>query len=301
MISYAPLRPGPGFVPSHAVAYYAQRCITHPKIRRAIARLLAAGVRSRHATLATGHESDLRDLLGVLERDGIAMLPSLFSPSQLGDVAAFFMNQPVVAPKGNCVALDELPAGVAMASYGLPTVVACPWLMGAINRRDILRLASAYLGCKPTICAIGVRWSFPGSTVLDMTQAFHRDPDEWRFLKLFVYLTDVEGDTGPHVFVAGSHSTRTRVRGKAYSEEQVAARFGKQNVRTILGARGTTFLADTIGIHAGLPPQRAPRLLLQVQYSILPNFALEYRPVAGTSHEGLDRYVNRLILAQSGS
>ena len=94
-----------------------------------------------------------------------------------------------------------------------------------------------------------------------------------------------------------SGPTGGRLRGKAYSEEQVVARYGKQNVRTILGARGTTFVADTIGIHAGLPPQRAPRLLLQVQYSILPNFALQYRPVANAGHGGLDRYVNRLILA----
>ncbi len=72
-------------------------------------------------------------------------------------------------------------------------------------------------------------------------------------------------------------------------------------MRTILGARGTTFVADTSGIHAGMPPQRAPRLLLQAQYSILPNFALHYRPVADPSHQGLDSYVNRLILTRTGS
>lgn len=237
----------------------------------------------------------------MLERDGIAMLPNLFSPSELADVVGFFMRQPVVAQKGSCVALDGLPAETTMAAYELATIVACPWLMSAINRTDILRLASAYLDCKPTISAIGVRWSFPGSNAPDMTQAFHRDPDEWRFLKLFVYLTDVDGETGPHLFVAGSHNTKGRLRGKAYSEEHVEALFGKQNVRAILGARGTTFVADTIGIHAGVPPQRAPRLLLQVQYSILPNFGLQYRPVADSSHRELDPYVNRLILARTGN
>lgn len=227
------------------------------------------------------------------------MLPRLFSSAELEDVVGFFMNQPVLVPEGSCAALDRLPAEAGMAAYELATVVACPWLMAAINCVSILRLASAYLGCMPTICAVGVRWSFPGSEALNMTQAFHRDPDEWRFLKLFVYLTDVDSETGPHIYVAGSHNTRSPLRGKAYSEEQVEAQFGKQNMRTILGARGTTFVADTIGIHAGIPPQRAPRLLLQAQYSILPNFALHYRPVADPIHYGLDPYVNRLILTST--
>jgi hypothetical protein len=296
MIPYARLRPGRGFVPGRAAAYYAQRFVTHPTVRRCVAGVLAAGVRSRHATLATRREPDLQETLVSLERDGITVLPNLFSTSELADVVGFFLNQQIAAPGGGRVAHDGLPAGTTMAAYDLGTVVACPWLMTAINRADVLRLASAYLGCKPTLCAVGVRWSFPGPKSADV-QAFHRDPDDWRFLKLFVYLSDVDGESGPHIYVAGSHNTRGPWRAKTYTQEHVEARFGKQNVRAILGARGTTFVADTSGIHAGIPPQRAPRLLLQAQYSILPNFALNYRPVADPGHHRLDSYVNRLILA----
>lgn len=300
VIPYAQMRFGRGFVPGHAAAYFAQRCVTLPTVRRCVASVLAAGVRSRHATLATRREPDLQDALGDLERDGIAMLPNLFSTSELADVVGFFLSQSVAAPGGGCVARDGQPAGATMAAYHLATVVACPWLMAAINRADMLRLASAFLGCKPTLCSLGVRWSFPGSKSPDATQAFHRDPDDWRFFKLFVYLTDVvDGESGPHVFVAGSHNTRRPLRAKTYGQEQLEARFGKQNMRAIFGARGTTFIADTSGIHAGIPPQRAPRLLLQAQISILPNVALDYRPVADPSHSCLDSYVNRLILAST--
>lgn len=301
MISYAQLRPGPGFVPSRAAAYYAQRCAIYPTFRRRIAGLLAAAVRSRHATLATGREPDLQDALGKLEQDGIAMLPDLFSPSELSDIVDFFMNQEVMTPEGGCVARDGLPAQTAMAAYQLDTIVSCSTLMAAINRADILRLASAYVGCKPTISAIGVRWSLPGVKSLDSTQMFHRDPDDWRFLKVFVYLTDVDPEGGPHIYVAGSHNTPGSMRGMSYSGKQVEARFGAQNMRTILGERGTTFVADTIGIHAGMPPKRAPRLLLQVQYSILPNYALRYTPVVSTGYRQLDSYVNRLILAPASN
>ena len=170
-------------------------------------------------TLVSRREPDLQDAVNVLERDGIALLPDLLSPSELANVVEFFQHQPVMVQKGRSVSLERLPAGTAMAAYELPTVVACPWLMSALNRPAILRLASAYVGCKPTISAVGVRWSFPGATAPEMTQAFHRDPDDWRFLKLFVYLTDVDDGTGPHVYVSGSHKTSGRLRGDAYSKE----------------------------------------------------------------------------------
>jgi hypothetical protein len=218
----------------------------------------------------------------------------------LDDVVAFFLNEEVAVPGGGCVPGDARSAGLTMASYDLATVTACPWLMAAINRADILRLASAFLGCTPTLCSVGVRWSFPDPKSPDVTQGFHRDPDDWRFLKVFVYLTDVDAESGPHVYVAGSHKTRISWRARTYPQEQLEARFGKQSMRAVLGAPGTTFVADTSGIHAGIPPQRAPRLLLQAQYSILPNFALYYRPVAGRDHQRLDSYVNRLILASTG-
>jgi hypothetical protein len=250
--------------------------------------------------LASRREPDLLGALGDLERDGIAMLPNLFSASELDDVVAFFLDEQVTVPGGGRVSPDARPAELTMAAYDLATVTACPWLMAAINRADILRLASAFLGCTPTLCSVGVRWSFPGPKSTDVTQAFHRDPDDWRFLKLFVYLTDVDGESGPHVYIVGSHRTGTDWRARTYAQEQLEARFGKQSVRTVLGARGTTFVADTSGIHAGMPPQRLPRLLLQAQYSILPNFALHYRPVAAPDHHRLDSYVNRLILAPTG-
>src|ERR1700748_107568 len=145
------------------------------------------------------------------------MLPNLFRGARLADVGDFFLSQSVAAPGGGRVARDGQPAGATMAAYQLATVVACPWLMAALNRADILRLASAFLGCKPTLCSLGVRWSFPGSKSPDATQAVHRDPDDLRFFKLFVYLTDVvDGESGPHVFVAGSHNTRRPLRAKTY-------------------------------------------------------------------------------------
>ena len=155
MIPYAQLRFGRGFVPGHAASYFVQRCVTHPTVRRCVASVLAAGVRSRHATLATRREPDLQDALGSLERDGIAMLPNLFSTAELADVVGFFLSQPVAAPGGGCVAFSHccsLPMAddcdqscrYPSACFGVPRLQAdslqrwyalvIPWLK--IARRD---------------------------------------------------------------------------------------------------------------------------------------------------------------------
>jgi hypothetical protein len=72
-------------------------------------------------------------------------------------------------------------------------------------------------------------------------------------------------------------------------------RYSGDDIHTIVGGRGTAFVADTYGIHAGMVPTTTPRLILQAQYSLLPNFATAYAPVANTTL-AVDRYINRLLL-----
>ena len=149
-----------------------------------------------------------------------------------------------------------------MASYPLATVLHCPHVLALANDPAVLRIATAYLGCKPTLSSVGLRWSFPGTGEAEDIQCFHRDPDDWRFLKLFVYLTDVDAGSGPHVFVAGSHRTAGRLRERLYTTEEIERRHGRESVRAIAGPCGTSFFADTYGIHRGAVPTTRPRLIL---------------------------------------
>jgi hypothetical protein len=128
-------------------------------------------------------------------------------------------------------------------------------------------------------------------------QCFHRDPDDWRFFKLFVYLTDVDDHSGPHEFIAGSHRSSGRIFSKPYTEEEVERVYGQKRIIKIVGPKGTTFVADTWGVHRGQVPTTQPRLLLQVQYSILPILKYNYRPVPIPNAELFDRYTNRLLVA----
>ncbi|MCG7359744.1 hypothetical protein MHZ93_00540 [Roseomonas sp. ACRSG] len=297
MIGYAQLRPGSGFNIRNAAMYYTQRLVTWRGPRRLVCRSLAAAIRLRHGRSEGPVTSAARRSAQDLERDGLAMMPRFAIPGGVKGITEFLRGENVVGPDGRLVRLEDLPPGTRMASYPLASVVACPGLMSAINDPAVLQIASEYLGCKPTLSSLGVRWSFPSPARPAETQLFHRDPDDWRFLKLFVYLTDVDAESGPHAYVLGSHRTAATLRAKPYQRDALVQAYGADKIQMVTGPAGTTFMADTHGIHMGVPPSATPRLILQVQYSLLPIFAFRYEPVKPAGQLQLDKYVNRLVVA----
>jgi len=182
-----------------------------------------------------------------------------------------------------------------MAFYPLATLLGSQDVLGLITSAPVLRLAAAYLGCTPTLSGLSAYWSYPAAAPVLYTQRFHRDLDDWRFIKLFLYLTDVDHGTGPHVYVRQSHLRAARLRARPYSPQDVD-RYGRDKVLTVLGPRGTAFMADTYGIHLGTVPTQRPRLLLQAQYSLLPVYAFDYTPVTAAPTANLDAYVTRLLI-----
>lgn len=223
------------------------------------------------------------------------MLPGLVGPDAVAGILAYLADKDLVGPRGQLASLGMLPPDARMAAYPLRTLIESPAIMELVNAASVLRIAAAYLGCKPTLSSLGVRWSFPGGGAGD-TQHFHRDPDDWRFLKLFVYLSDVDAGSGPHIYVPRSHRAAGQVRARPYAQSEIERRYGKDGTHTVLGPQGTAFIADTYGIHAGMVPTRTPRLILQAQYSLLPVLAFRYDPVALPGASGLDPYVNRLLV-----
>jgi hypothetical protein len=280
MISYARLTPGRGWRPFRALLYYTYRIGAASPLARTITRGIAATISVRHPA-ADGLKDDA--LLAQLRRDGYAIVPPLLSDAQIEEMLAFLAQR---QPVGNA----------SFGNYGLADVIHCPQVMELANHPRLLSIAAAYLGCAPTISTIGLRWSYPSERKASV-QSFHRDPDDWKMVKFFTYLTDVSDGTGPHVFVAGSHREKSSFFAGRYSDEEVARRYGDQALVTIDGPRGTMFLADTAGVHKGAPAVDGPRLLFEVGYTLLPCYAMEYRPEpVGEPLSGHDRYINRLIV-----
>jgi ectoine hydroxylase-related dioxygenase (phytanoyl-CoA dioxygenase family) len=102
---------------------------------------------------------------------------------------------------------------------------------------------------------------------------FHFDMDRVKWLKVFIYLTDVGADDGPHTYIAGSHRTGAMPRHllkKGYArltDDEVLDHFGRDALVEFCAPRGTVILEDTRGLHKGRHVTGSPRLVLQLQFS----------------------------------
>lgn len=103
----------------------------------------------------------------------------------------------------------------------------------------------------------------------DTAQLYHHDLHRLQFVKLFIYLTDVDGESGPHAMIPGTHRARPEgMWADGRHPDEKVDRFGllDQEVR-ITGKAGTLFMVDTTALHKGVHPVKNSRLLAQVQYS----------------------------------
>ena len=276
-------------------AYYAARLLPHPMIRSGVAAAVRTCVTVQQGAMSPSADAETQRAIKALREDGLVELPALVEPSQIDDVLAYLDTVPVAhGASGKPVKAQS--QGMASAAYDMPTILHCPHLMAAMNHPRLLDIAARFLGCKPTISGAGLRWSFPSTTGASDIQQFHRDMEDWKILRVFVYLTDVVEGCGPHQFVMGSHRTAGRFRLRPYSDEAVDAQFGREKVVTISGPRGTAFMADMWGVHRGVPPTLKPRLLFSATYTMTATSIYQYRPIEVQDGHLYDQYTNRLLI-----
>ena len=166
------------------------------------------------------------------------------------------------------------------------------WASVARVARGLLPLAYRVLGSETAFLGSRIWWSFPrtgsGEDELQSGRRFHFDLYSWRSLSAFFYLSDVDVQSGPHVCVAGSHRRkllRHRLSFRRWRQDaEILAAYGGESVRTILGPAGSGFLEDPTCFHKATPPERNPRLILQLLWGsrdfIAPGFSRRVNPRA---------------------
>ncbi len=135
---------------------------------------------------------------------------------------------------------------------------------------EILRIASEYLGAPPVLNHPESWFSFPVANVQkESAKNWHWDCDGIKWIKVFVYINDVDIKNGPHAFVEKSHriwkvnDKSTRVR-----EDQILRAYGKNAIKSFIAPRGTVIFEDTRGFHRGTPLLSGHRLVLQLQFNL---------------------------------
>lgn len=252
-------------------------------IPRDITRLLLGGWRTRRLVTRmvalTRPHSPPRPLsdsaataLAQLRARGFTDPLALVTPSQTQEIRDYFLRQTYVDPYrphlGRCRYPDEPAPESNQGYYDLPVILQAPHLLALFNHPLVLATAERLLGCKPTLDNVACWWYFAGRSVEKGFQRYHRDYDTPRFLKLFLYLTDTDLDSGAQRYVVGSQRDNRLMLLRYIDDDEVAAAYGTETVRPICGPAGTCFLVDTFGVHKGGLPSARPRLVVAAQYNI---------------------------------
>jgi hypothetical protein len=271
--------------------YYAQRLVVNPILRKYVVFALGKWVGKSSNTRETPHP-----LIDPLKRDGIVCVEAMLSPSQCTEIVEYLADKPVYDRYVSIERAfsDARPPDMSFGIHLRENVLDCPHVMELVSSPTMVQLAADYLGCTPTLTCLGIQWSFPTNTP-GVAQNFHRDAEDWKYLRVLVYLTDVEEGCGPHVYINGSHLDKLPLRLKRYRPEEILQEYGIGSFVKVFGTRGTGIAADTSGIHKGELPTSKPRLVLSFTYAILPNPMSEYKPLR-TRHASLRNYTTRLFL-----
>jgi len=222
-------------------------------------------------------------VLSSLRRHGYHVFPTRL-PDELCDrLLAFATSQ-----RCDSVPVDGDPSGTLVSAvYPRQSPLAARYEFDSqslLHNRDVqdivadhslVAVAQDYLEAKPVLDVLSMWWhtAFLGRPDSRAAQFFHFDMDRPKWLKFFIFLTDVDTLTGPHVFVEGSHRTGAipaSLRGKGqvrYSDEEVGLAFPGERQREFTVARGTVVAEDTRGLHKGKHVEAGDRLILQVQFS----------------------------------
>jgi hypothetical protein len=268
-----------------------------------------------------------------LHDEGYAVLGPALSGAQVAEIVSYLSARPCFnahVPGASDRIPRRLGAGAEdhhYGSYALADVVSAPHLLELANHPTLIGIAARYLGCLPTLYSLNAWWSFAGHGKAPVSQEFHRDLDEFKFCTLFVFLTDVGPATGAQMFIRRSHRvdlTEAILRREAprlaaelgrapaldelygrsagYGRDALYEALFRGHIDTLTGPAGTALIADTGGLHKGVPLREGRRLMFWARYGLYRNTGAT-SPVSAALASGrlspdpVARYINRCIVA----
>jgi hypothetical protein len=180
---------------------------------------------------------DVDEAVRSLESSGLAMGISLSSELLAEIIAHCGRRKRYINPHRTCQAVDQIS-------------------------RDfkIIEVAKRYLGVNPILYSSIVYWTRPQgaqSRSQPHRADYHYDSGDFRTLSVFIYLTDVHPDCGPHSVVIGTHKRKTiwQLMNPYLSADAALSRYG-ENVRILIGEKGTGFFEDLTCFHKHLAGDR---------------------------------------------
>ena len=158
------------------------------------------------------------------------------------------------------------------------------------NDQKLKAVIDSYLGNRSTLRSANLWITKPSERNIassEAAQMFHYDLDTFKWLKVFIYLSNVDKESGAHCALPGTHIPGTKhpnLTAKLYSRITDDELDYYQSEKPVIfsGQAGTIIIGDTKAYHKGLPTKKGKEC--SYNYSILVQ-ALVYHLVIANGYK----------------
>lgn len=247
----------------------------HKKVREANTKPYSNNINKDTLTLGLNTKTKV---LSALREDGYAVLPTRLNSNFIEKIqsAVSEMNFTNGVDRTGPVSLirpDQPPADCNVC-HAVRTDLYNNGIIESLSRDELfISCIEEYLGSNVKVIDRNLWYTFPAKTASsEAAQLFHYDLDTMRWIKVFIYLSDVKEENGPHEYVKGTHKIgkkHPKLLLRSYSRltDKEVDKYYKNKRTKLLGKAGTIILADTRCYHKGNNAKNGFRLMLEYTYA----------------------------------
>jgi len=152
-----------------------------------------------------------------------------------------------------------------------------PDLLSFPRSKPVFDMSASYLRAMPKLSAFGIFYS-PPNDMLEKSQMWHIDDEDFRQIKCFINLHDVGPTNGPFTFIPAQKSDQIRRkighgwRGRRLEDAEIMAHCEPGDIISVTGGPGTGVFVDTSRcLHFGSRARGGHRLVMMFQYTRTPD------------------------------
>jgi hypothetical protein len=195
----------------------------------------------------------------------------------------------------------------------------CKSILHIATNKKIMNLVRNFLGDNPKIYSINTFWTYPKKKKL-LTHKFHRDPDDFRFLTLFIYWTPIKKNDGAQSYIENtsfydsfndiawwkkliiiikkrkfiSFKNIIKLQDGYFLNNDDYKFLFKNKIKSIVANEGDVILANTNNLHKGSECKN-PRLITWIRYGLYKNYIYKKDNLKKVNLETLNKECKKII------
>jgi hypothetical protein len=250
--------------------------------------LLKRKINTQKILFANNVKNKINEQINELESNGITKFSKYFNKELLENINIKFTNlannnindfQFIIHPEfRNTININSIKNYSEIKKYTNYISLKNPLMQLdeifiLLNNEHLISSLECYFDCIPKLTYVNVRRSFVNNLTDMETNFYHCDENSYKFLKVFIYLNDVNLEGGPFTYALGSHKNKTLLYQSKYhyTDTEINNAYSKDKIFYATGELGDIILGNTRGFHKGTKVKNNERTMITLNFGIHPD------------------------------